>query len=307
MKPRLKPKKPGTLLIILLAGLSLILTACQPTAQKATKKDDALLVTVSVIPQAYFVERIGGDAVSVNFMVGPGEEAHTYEPKPEQMKALNDSQVFFSIGIEYEETWLPRFMDINPDLLFVDSAEGVQRIGTSETHPHLDEDENHTEGLDPHIWLAPDNAKIIATNILNALIDLAPDQAEAFQVNYDVLITDIDTLDAQIIATIAGLEQRTFMVFHPAWGYFANQYDLEQIAVQVGGQDPSASELAELVKIAREKNIQVVFVQPTFSTIKAQAIAQEINAEVTVVDPLARDWLGNLEIVAQAFASALSN
>jgi len=297
--------KPSFLLLV--SAASLLFSACQPS-QQSTVDDDVLQVTVSILPQAYFVERIGGELVAVNVMVGPGEEAHTYEPTPGQMKALAESRIFFSIGVEYEQTWIPRFADINPAMLFVDSAAGIERIPVGDAQAQDEtETDNHTynEGLDPHVWLSPDNGKIIAENVLLALIAVSPDHEEVLQANYDALIADIDSLDQRIEAALSGVEQRTFMVFHPAWGYFAEKYNLEQLPVQVEGQDPSVSEMAELIEIAREKDIWVIFIQPTFNSSDAQAIAAEIGAEVAVVDPLARDWLTNLEAVAEAFAAAL--
>lgn len=308
-----KPIYRHHLLIAILTALMLILSACQPATTPAARDENRLLVTVSVLPQAYFVERIGGDAVSVNVMVGPGEEPHTYEPKPEQMRALSDSQLFFTIGTEYEAAWLPRFRDVNPAMTFVDSAAGIQRLPDQhndhhedqEAHPEESQVVSDEQGLDPHVWLAPANGKIIARNILDALKSHMPDREDDFQTNYDSLINDIDQLDGRITALLADLDQRAFMVFHPAWGYFANQYNLEQIPVQIGGQEPSASEMADLIAIAQSENIRVIFIQPTFNTANAAAIAQEINAEIAVVDPLASDWLENLERVAAAFADAL--
>lgn len=305
------------LLIALLTALVLSLSACQPATAPERGDEGRFLVIVSILPQAYFVERIGGDAVSVNVMVGPGEEPHTYEPKPDQMRALSDSQLFFTIGTEYEAAWLPRFRDVNPTMTFVDSAAGIQRLPLTDPHQHDDHPEDEKTqpddseaasdeyGLDPHVWLAPANGKIVARNILNALVTHMPDRGEYFQTNYDSLINDIDRLDARIAALLEDLDQRAFMVFHPAWGYFADQYTLEQIPVQLGGQEPSASEMADLIAIAQSENIRVIFIQPTFSTANATAIAQEINAEIAVVDPLAHDWLENLERVAAAFADAL--
>ena len=300
------------LIIILLA--SFLLGACTPATSAADDAEDSLQITVSILPQAYFVERIGGERVSVNVMVGPGEEAHTYEPKPEQMRALADSAVFFSIGVEYEDAWIPRFGDVNPEIVIIDSTAGIERIPMTHAHSHDDHDEDEGEeehghedetGLDPHVWLSPENGKQIATNIFNALVELAPKHETEFQANYDALIRDIKTLDDSIQSILEGVENQTFMVFHPAWGYFAKQYDLEQVPVQVGGQDPSASELAELIEIATEENIRVIFIQPTFNAANARAIADEINAEIAVADPLSRDWLKNLEAVAEAFAEAL--
>ncbi|MDY6846482.1 MAG: zinc ABC transporter substrate-binding protein [Chloroflexota bacterium] len=289
-----------------------LLAACQPSNQPRFSDEAALQVTVSILPQAYFVERIAGDLITVNVMVGPGEEAHTYEPKPEQMKSLTQSQILFTIGLEYEKVWVPRFQDINPGLEIIDSSKGIRRIPLSTVSAHDDDGELHDEedlegGLDPHVWLSPDNGRVIAENVFLALSELAPQHAEIFQQNYDILINEIDDLDARIETALGDLEGRKFMVFHPAWGYFAKQYNLEQIPVQVGGQDPSASELAALIKIAEEENIKVIFVQPTFSTANAESIAKEINARVALVDPLAKDWLSNLEAAAEAFASALKD
>lgn len=300
------------ILTVLLIGVLLSASACQPSEQpiQDLKK---IQVMVSILPQAYFVERIGGDQVAIQVMVSPGEEAHTYEPTPEQMKALSTADLFFTIGIEYEDTWIPRFKDINPELTFVDNTEGITRIPLTYAHDHpedqtLDEetaDHTNENGLDPHVWLSPQNGKLIAQNILTTLKAFSPQNAQTFEANYTALITDIDQLDTNIRTSLSGVERRTFMVFHPAWGYFAHQYDLEQVAVQVGGQDPSPSELADLVEIARDEAVRVIFVQPTFSSADAEAIAKEINAEIAFVDPLARDWLQNLQTVATALAAAL--
>lgn len=311
-------KRKAFFWITTLAVLSLgsALAGCQSPTQNDSP-DGPPLVTVSILPQAFFVERIAGESLRVNVMVGPGDEPHTYEPTPEQMRLLSDSQVFFSIGVEYEENWIPRFVDANPTLTIVDSASGIERLPMTD-HPHDEEAHGHEadredlhhdeegENLDPHVWLSPENGKIIAANVLESLIGLAPENESDFQENYNELIAEIDALDAAIEATLSGLPKRTFMVFHPAWGYFAKQYDLEQIPVQVGGQDPSPSELTELVDLAREEEIRVIFIQPSFNSASVEAIAEEIDAQIAVVDPLARNWLDNLRAAAEAFAAALS-
>jgi len=303
--------KPLKILSALIFLLTTFLAACQPQVEENLNPQESAQVTVSVLPQAYFIERISGGSIAVNVMVGPGEEAHTYEPKPEQMRALAESQIFFTIGLEYEAAWVPRFEDINPNLEIVDMAKGIQRIPLSSDHTHHDEEDSHAEeseeGLDPHVWLSPENGRLIAENTLAALIDLAPESADVFQKNYELLIADIEDVDRHINETLNGLTQRQFMVFHPAWGYFADHYNLEQLPVQVGGQDPSASELASLIDIAQNEKIKVIFIQPTFNTASADAISQEIGAEVAVVDPLAEDWLSNLQSAAEAFAAALDN
>jgi zinc transport system substrate-binding protein len=200
-------------------------------------------------------------------------------------------------------------------MVVADTSAGIERIPVATTVTAVDaqvevEEDDHDHdhddegGLDPHVWLSPENGKIITENMLNGLIEVAPEHEADFRSNAEALIADIDTLHSQIKDILAGDQARAFMVFHPAWGYFAKQYDLEQIAVQVGGQDPSASELADLVDIAQEREITVVFVQPSFNSASADALAQEIGGTVAPANPLAEDWLENLRSVANAFAES---
>lgn len=308
----MKTKSFTALLGMIAIPLLVLLSACQTApAQNQPPVDGVPQVTVSIPPQAFFVERIAGDTVSVNVMVQPGDNVHTYEPSPEQMKMVSSSQIFFSIGVEYEENWIPRFTDINPQMMVIDTAAGIQKIEAADPHDdEVDADSQDSEpaghGLDPHVWLAPDHGKRIAENILVALVALVPNNAEQFQKNYDSLIAEIDELDAKILTALANLNNRRFMVYHPAWGYFADQYQLTQFPVEIGGQEPSARELAELVKLARQENISVIFVQPAFNTANAETLANELGAEVVLIDPLEYDWLENLNTAAEAFANALN-
>ena len=306
-----KPIKPFALFTLLALVIVPVLGACQSTTGSTTGNADQVNVTVSIVPLAYFAERIGGDWVNTNIMVSPGEEPHSYEPTPEQMVAISESPIFFSIGVEYEDVWLPKFEEANPEMAVVNTSAGIDRIPVATSVAEIGtptdvEADHHDEegGLDPHVWLSPENGKIIAENMLNGLIKVAPEHEADFRSNYDALIADIDALDAQIQATLAGDQNQSFMVFHPAWGYFAKQYGLEQIAVQVGGQDPSASELADLVDIARARGITVIFVQPSFNSATVEALAQEIGGTVAIADPLAEDWLANLNTIANALAES---
>lgn len=303
--------KPFILFTLIALVIAPALGACQTAPTPTAENSDQTNITVSIVPLAYFAERIGGDWVNINTMVGPGEEPHTYEPTPEQMKAIANSAIFFSIGVEYEDVWLPRLEETNPEMVIVDTSAGIERIPVPTSiaevgvQPADEGDDHEHEGeLDPHVWLSPENGKIIAESMLKGLIEIAPEHEADFRSNADALIADIDALDSQIQETLAGDQTRSFIVFHPAWGYFAKQYNLEQIAVQVGGQDPSASELADLVDIAREQGITVIFVQPSFNSASADALAQEIGGTVAAADPLAEDWLDNLNNVANAFAES---
>jgi zinc transport system substrate-binding protein len=177
-----------------------------------------------------------------------------------------------------------------------------------EAHYHQGEDlhEGDLENLDPHIWLSPQLVKVQTQTIYEALVRLDPTHKDVYKANLNSFISDIDALDADIRKTLARVENRKFMVFHPSWGYFARDYGLEMIPIEVGGQEPSAAELAALITEAKEGGIKVVFAQPEFSTRAAETIAREIGGEVLLISPLAPNWLDNLRQVAETFAEVLS-
>jgi zinc transport system substrate-binding protein len=292
-------------LLIAMLLLTLSLAACTPAAPA----DGRLGVVLSIAPQRYLVERIGGEHVRVNVMVGAGDNPHTYEPKPDQLKALSSAAVYFATGVEFEDVWMGRIAGANRAMRVVDTAAGIERLPLPEHHDEGDEEEedgDHAGGLDPHVWTSPRLAAQQARVMAAALAELDPPHATDYAANLAALEGDIAALDADLRATLAGVQGRKFMVFHPSWGYFARDYGLEQIAVEVGGQEPSAQELAALITTARAEGIRVVFAQPEFSTANATTIAREIGGEVLLISPLAEDWLDNLRTVADAFGSALA-
>jgi zinc transport system substrate-binding protein len=292
--------------VTLLLGV-VSLTGCsqRPTPSPSP---DKLQIMVSIPPQKYFVERIGSGYVTANVMVPPGAEPHTFEPKPEQLKALSRSKAYLRIRIEFEDAWMNKIKTANPKMLIVDTTQGIQRMpmpaGFQEEgdKAHAGEGEN----LDPHIWLSPKLVKVQARTIYDALVKLDSKHQVAYQANLKGFLADIDTLDADIHKTLQGVKNRKFIVFHPGWGYFARDYGLQMIPIEVGGQEPSAAELGTLITRAKKENIQVVFVEPQFSKQAAETIAKEIGGEVLPIDPLSPDWLNNLRQVSNTFAKVLS-
>lgn len=278
-------KRLYTVLVILLLGAAPLM-GC---SQSATPEPAGLLnITVSILPQQYFVERIGGEYVSVNVMVLPGESPATYEPKPEQITALSKAAAYVSTGVPFENVWLDKIAAANSEMLMVDATRGIEKVGN-----------------DPHIWLSPTLVKTQAQTIYEALAQLDSAHKGEYQANLDSFLADIDGLDADIRKTLGGVENKKFMVFHPAWGYFARDYGLEMIPIEVGGQEPSAAELAALITRAREEGIKVILAQPEFSIRDAETIASEIGGEVLLISALDPDWLDNLRHVADTFAEAL--
>lgn len=273
-------------------ALAMLVAACgTPVPVVTAPPGGSLKVMVSIVPQKYFVERIGGDRVNVSVMVAPGFNPATYEPRPSQIQALSETQMYVRIGVPFEEAWMGRIAAANEHMVIVDQSQGIERI----------------DGTDPHVWLSPRLVKVQARTIIDGLVELDAGSEDFYRSNLDAFLADLDELDASIEQTLAELESRKFVVFHPAWSYFARDYDLEMIPVQIEGSDPSGAEMADLIKTARENNIKVIFAQPEFSTERAATIAQEIGGEVLLISPLAPDWLDNLRQVANTFAKVLAD
>ncbi|MBV5257886.1 cation ABC transporter substrate-binding protein [Synechococcus moorigangaii CMS01] len=270
---------------------------------------DPLKIMVSILPQKYFVEKIGGDRVQVSALVGPGIEAENYEPKPQQLQELSGADAYMGIGIFFEDVWGDRLRAANQEMVWLDTSEGIEKIALTDHHHHEDDGHNHSTDAagnlpDPHIWLSPQRVKQQAESIYQLLVQLDPEGEVVYAENLGKFVAELDQLDQTIRERLAPLENRTFLVFHPAWGYFAADYGLEQLSIEVEGQEPSAAELATLVRLAQEKQIRTIFVQPQFNVQAAEAIAQEINAEVILLDDLAPNWSENMLAMTDEFIKA---
>ena len=262
---------------------------------------------VSILPQKFFVQRIGGDMFDVEVMVRPGASPATYEPKPSQMKKLGQSRIYFAIGVPFEQAWLDKISEVNGEMKVVHTEEGITRMAMA-SHHHEGEDEHEEQdggGMDPHIWLAPSLVKMQATTICAALGEIFPENRPVFDANLQEFLKEIDALDRELRTTLQDLAGHEFMVFHPSWGYWAREYGLTQVPVEIEGKNPKPAQLQELINHALDEKITVIFAQPQFSSKSAAVIAREIGGEVVMIDPLAEEWIANLRKVAEAFSSAL--
>jgi zinc transport system substrate-binding protein len=269
---------------------------------------------VSIVPQKSIVEAIGGELVNVSVMVLPGNSPHSYEPKASQMKDLNDAKIYFAIGVEFENAWLKRFQNQNKSLKIVDTSKGIEKLAMikhkhddddHKGHKHHDHHDDHkAESKDPHVWTSTQNLKVIAKNIYNELISIDSKNSATYEANYKLLINKIDSVQSQIKEILKDTPKDSkFMVFHPAWGYFANEYGLIQIAVEVEGKEPKPAILVELIKEAREENIKAIFTQPEFSEKSAKVIADELGIKVIKASPLNPKWDENLINLAKAISN----
>lgn len=269
-------------------------------------------VFVSIAPQKHFVKKIGGALVTVSILVPAGADPHIYEPKPRQMVELSRSALYFAVGVDFEKAWLKKIAATHPQMRIIHTDEGVAKIPMAGQHPQekksrkIDTKRSHREGApDPHIWLAPGPVKIQAAHILRALIEADPQNRLQYTSGHDAFLQELNALDEELRAMFSGRKGERFMVFHPAWGYFAEAYGLEQIPVEVGGKAPKAAQLQSLIYRARERGVRVIFVQPQFSGKSAEMVAREIGGQAVRIDPLAEDWDANMREVAQKFRAAL--
>lgn len=282
----------------------LLLTALLVAAQAQA---EPVKVFVSIAPQKYFVERIAGDLAEVSVMVMPGASPHTYEPRPRQLASLQSARAYFTIGDSFEQAWLPRLKAANPDLFLVATDKDVAKIPMAahhhdeegEEHDHAPEKTHDQGGLDPHIWLSPRLVKIQAANILEGLRTVDPENAAIYEANQQAFLSELDALDARIRAVLANAKGKEFLVFHPSWGYFAQDYGLVQVPIEVEGKEPKPEELVKLARFASKHRVRAIFVQPQFSRAMANVVAREIKAELIVADPLAGNWNQNLLQVAE--------
>jgi len=267
-------------------------------------------VAVSILPQKYFVKKIGGDRVHISVMVLPGANPATYEPKPRQMVNLAKSEIYFAIGVPFEENWLPKFAKTNPEMKIVHTQAGITKISMKEGgHGHHEAAHGaetiSTSAKDPHIWLSPPLVMIQAKNILEGLTIADPAGQKIYETNYKAFLKELKNLNLELKKMFQSTGQNTrFMVYHPSWGYFAETYGLEQIPIELEGKKPSPRKLLKLIQEAREDGIKVIFVQPQFSEKSAETIANAIGGKVVFADPLAEDWKNNLLRVAEKFKSA---
>lgn len=278
---------------LLLAGLLLVGTTTGPTPALAAE-DTPLKITVSIPPQAWFVQRIGANLVQVQILLGPGHSPATYEPTPRQMVDLYAADLFLAAGVPFEQGLLPRLeaMPQGPRIA------GPRPVPSEHRHNHHD--------LDPHTWLDPTQAMAQADSICSALISLAPGSATTFRAGLESLQLELGELAQEIGDLLAPHAGQEFFVFHPSFGHFARAFGLKQIAIENDGHEPGARRLAEVIDRARTAQARVVIVQPQFSHRSAEAVADAIGAEVVALDPLAADYPTNLQHIARTLAEILA-
>jgi len=282
--------------ILAIGLLTVFLTGC--INETST---DRIGVLVTIVPQIEMVESIGGEYVEVTIMVPAGQDPHTYELTPEQMGKIAQANAYFKVGsgVEFELLHMDTILEQNPDLKVFDCSQNINIISYdehygAETHqeeyePKKEEKHEH-EGTDPHIWTSPVNFKKMAEIVYNGLVEMDPTHQEEYYSNYQAYILKLDNLHTNVSNKLQPYAGKSFMVFHPAWGYFGDTYNLKMIAIEYQGNEPQPAAIAEIIKQAQDENITVIFVSPQFSITSAQTIADEIGGSVVFANPLMTDY-----------------
>ncbi|MBQ2788270.1 MAG: zinc ABC transporter substrate-binding protein [Thermoguttaceae bacterium] len=295
--------------LVLILG-TLALTRLSAARRQASETDSRLRVLVAVDPLAYLVERIGGDRVAVSTLTPPGKDPESFSPTPSDLAALSATRLFFRVGLPIEERFAQNIASFAPNSRVVDLCENVELLSNPCGHSHSEADGDHSSHphshscssseLDPHVWTSPAVARLLVRQATAALCETSPENAEFFQANAATLDAELAALQTEISQRLAPFEGRAFVVFHPAYGYFANEFHLTQRAIESQGKAPRPRELAKLSQEARADGLRATIVQPEFDRAAAQVVAKEIGAELIVHSPLEKDYFANLRALTDA-------
>jgi len=276
------------------------LVGCKQAAKdaKSSTISKKLTVAVSIVPQETFVKAVAGDLVDIVVLVPPGNSPANYAPSPQELVQLSNSSLYFSIGVPTEKAnILPRLSDINQDLKIIDLAGNVAKV-----YP---EREFAPGNRDPHIWLSPKRVEVMVETIARELSRIDSQNKTIYQKNAKEYMAKLDELDEKIQNSLAQLSERTFFVYHPAFGYFADDYQLTMVAIEKSGKGATIEDLQNIIDLAKEKNIKVIFYQAENDSSQARTIAEEIGGKSEMIAPLASNYIENLEKTAETFANVL--
>lgn len=291
------------------------------------------LVSVSVPPQKHFVEKIAANTLDINVIIPAGVDEHNFDFKPATMQRLEKSDIYFTIGLEFERVFADKFQSNFANLQVIDTGKDLRNLATSHTHSKDDHDEHHnhaghddhdhdehaqgkdehhahkhsnsheTHGAsDPHIWLDPILVKIQASTIAKALIAKYPQHKALYETNLIQFQAELDALNAEISALFEKSKNKKFIIYHPSLAYFAARYHLVQIPVEIEGKEPKTKDLQRLVSVAKKENIKTIFVQKGFSQNAAKSLAKELKASVVELNHLSDDYNKNLLEIAKKIA-----
>jgi len=296
-------------IIILIITIALFTTGCGFNNLDETQEDKkAISIIVSIEPQKTFVEKVTEDLVDINVVIPQGYSPANYQPSPREIQDISNGHSYFSIGVESEKAFIiPKLKDLNKDIELIDLQEKVKEkyelIYIEEEH---NKDHNHDEGdVDPHIWLSPSRVIIIVEAIRDYMVEVDPTNKSQYIDNAEEYIIELKKLDQDLRSTFKELDKKAFIIYHPAFSYFAKDYGLEMITIEEDGKEATAIRIQNVVDFAKNNDIKVVFYQDEFDSNQAKIIANEIGGEVVEVSPLSGDYINNMYEIRDKFNKVL--
>jgi len=283
-----------TILILITLSLLLTITSCSNT-----DKSDKLIIAAGIVPVASFIEQVAGELLDVVTLIPPGNSPANYQPSSKDMQALSDSIIYFTMQMPTEEAnILPKVRNFNKNIIIVNLRDAVSEIYpllSAEDHDHEEDEEEPGElSVDPHLWLSPKRSIVMIQVIADELSAIDAKNQDIYQKNASEFIARIESLDSEINIRIESLQNKAFMMYHGTYGYFADDYGLEMISIEVAGKQATASEIQEVIEHANEKSIKLVFYQDEFDDNQAQTVAEEISGKVHKASPLSSDYLTSI-------------
>jgi len=258
------------------------------------------VISVSILPQKFFIEKIAGDRFTINVLVSPGMAPENYDPAPQDIVKLSRSEVYFKIGLlEFEEKLARIAQENNPELDIYDHTSGIDLLDDFVCSDHKHNHSN-TELKEPHIWMSPSNVRIIIKEIADVLLSI--DNADsAFYFNnflkFDKVLAELD----QKIHERHNLSgKKSFIIYHPALSYYAKDYGLDQVSIEEDGKEPGVHQMKNVIDLADSLDIRILFIQEQFSDEIARSVAKEAGLQIIRINPLAYNWIEQIKIVTNA-------
>jgi zinc transport system substrate-binding protein len=285
--------------LLILFAILISCYSCNLKSQKQTTESGKKVVTVTILPQKTFVEKIAGNDFDINVLIPPGTNPETSNLLPSQLKDIVRSAVWFRIGpIGFELSWKEKIQQANPQMKISDLSEGLDLIAETEDHGG----HQHIGGIDPHTWMSPKLVKQMAGKIADELCVINPADAPKYKENLAAFSAEIDSIDQQAHMMLEPHKGKKIIVFHPSLTYFVRDYGLEQFSLESGGKEPTPQHMAKVVDLANRENIKVIYIQSDLDMDQATVFAEEINGKIIQVRPLSPDWGPNLLEIAKVIS-----
>lgn len=268
--------------------------------EKSSNKniEKKLSVAVSIVPQETFVKEVGGDKVDVITMIPPGKSPENFAPTPDIMEKLSSASIYFSIGVPTEEaSILPKIRDFNKNIAVVKMADKVSKVYAERKFV--------SGGRDPHIWLSPKRVKVMINEIEKELYTKDPANKSFYKTNAENYLNKLDKLDSDLKNSLLPLKNKSFICYHPAFGYLADDYGLKMVSLEQEGKEATTQDFQKTIDFAKKEGIKTIFYQAEIDSKQSKTFASEIGGKTEMVDPLSSDYINNLEKIAETFKKVM--